>query len=314
MLKILQRIKIELYLINRLLNPKYSPACKFSFKCYVRYFKNRFFGNLLVSRVEPIHFSPRPDFELHMLSQGGNLWMSICSLRSFLYHSQLCPKIVIHDDGSMDEKSIRILKSKFSGLEVISRKEADDLVFNKLELPDKIKEARKSKNNLILRVVDFPLLSRARKIMIMGDDVLFFKRPQEIVDFVEGRSPYQSLISEQSGDYNLGMDEYYMSKYQLIKKRVGYMNADLIIFERNIFTVDKILEFFEHSIKGPDYYFSEMVAMGSIISQSKFSFLPKDKYHIKWAVNENTVAKHFTGPRRQDYFAYGIDLARKTYE
>ncbi|MDP3792316.1 MAG: hypothetical protein Q8Q89_01160 [bacterium] len=309
MFKILKRIKVESYLISRLLNPKYSPACRFNFKCYMRYFKNRFLGDFLVSRIKPIYFSPRPDFELHMLSQGGNLWISVCSIRSFLCQSKLCPKIVIHDDGSMSEKSIGILKNKFSGLEVITRKEADDLIFNKLGLPDKIKESRKSRNNLILRVVDFPLLSRANKIMIMGDDILFFKRPQEIIDFVEGRSPYQSLISEQSGDYDLGMDEYYASKYQLIKKRVGYMNADLIVFERNIFTVDKILEFFEHSIKGPDYYFSEMAAMGSIISQSNFNFLPKDKYHIKSAVNENTVAKHFTGPRRQDYFAYGIDLA-----
>lgn len=313
MFKIIKRIKVELYLISRLLNPKYSPVCRFNLKCYSQYFKNRFLGDFLASKATPIRFSPRSDFELHMLSQGGNLWMLICSLRSFLYHSQLYPKIVIHDDGSMDKRSIEILKNKFSGLEVILRKEADDMIFNKLGLPDKIKEARKSKNNLILRVVDFPLLSRANKIMIMGDDILFFKRPQEIIDFVEGRSTYRALISEQSGDYDLGLDEYYTSKHQLTEKRVGYMNADLIVFERNIFTVDKILEFFEHSIKGPDYYFSEMAAMGSIISQSNFSFLPKDKYHIKSAVNENTVAKHFTGPRRQDYFAYGIDLSQKSF-
>ncbi len=237
--------------------------------------------------------------------------MTIWSLKSFIFHSELCPKIIIHNDGTIGTRAVRILKEKFSGLEVISRQEADDLVFNRSSLSERVKKFRRSNNNLLLRIVDIPLLSRGSKIMVLGDDVLFFKRPQEIIDFVNEKSHHKAVASQNEGRCNLGVTDEYLAKYRLKEKKADFLNPDVLIYDKDCITVEMIEEYFENTIMGADYYFMELSGFACMIGQNNFSFLPIAAYHIKGPVSENTVMKHFTGPRRQDFFAYGIDMARR---
>lgn len=306
-----KRIKKEWHYFRKVIDPKYSPVCRLSLKCYFRYIKNNFFGDYLAARVSPYIFSPQSDFELHILSQKGNLWMSIWSLRSFLYHSGLRPKIVIHSDGTIDGKSARILQEKFSGLEVISREKADNYIFSRSDISEKVKKLRRAKNNLLLKLIDIPLLSHGKKTMIMGDDVLFYSKPKEIIDFIEGRVSYAVLASKDDGPSELGVNEGYLSKYKLIERGADFINSDLLLFNTECVTAVSINEYFDNSLMDENFYFLEMAGLSCILAQSNFSFLPLDKYHIKGPVTEKTVMKHFTSPRRQDLYAYGIDMARK---
>ena len=145
----------------------------------------------------------------------------------------------------------------------------------------------------------------------MGDDVLFFKRPQEIINFVEGKTSYDAIASKCDGVMSLGVDDYYTSKYKLIEKEANRVNADLILFNKNSFNLDGIAEYFEHTLMDENYYFMEMAGFASIMAQGNLGFLPIDKYQIKGKVRQDTVMKHFTSPRRHEFYAYGIDLARK---
>lgn len=255
-------------------------------------------------------YAPNNDFELHMLSQEGNLWTLINSIKSFLFHSKLCPKIVIHSDGSMGEKMIFALKSKLSNLEVITPDQAEKLI-DKLNIPEINRKYRKSKNIFLMRFVDMSYLSCGKKVMIMGDDVLFFKPPQEIIDFVNGKTSYDAIASKCDGVMSLGVDDYYLNKYKLIDKEANRVNADLILFNKDSFNLDGIAEYFEHTLMDENYYFMEMAGFASIIAQGNLGFLPIDKYQIKGVVRQDTVMKHFTSPRRHELYAYGIDLARK---
>ena len=302
--------KKEIFYLSRLLNPKITPACRYSLRCLLRYFKNRYLGNIMAKKTPAYRYTPNDDFELHMLSQRGNLWALINSIGSFLFHSKLCPKIVIHSDGSMDEKMIFALKGKFSNLEVITPDQAEKLI-EKLNIPEINKKYRKSKNIFLMRFVDIPYLSRGKKVMVMGDDVLFFKQPQEIIDFVNGETPYDAIASKCDGTMNLGVDEYYMNKYKLIEKEADSVNADLILFNKDSFNLDGIAEYFEHTLMEESYNLIEMAGFASIMAQGNLGFLPLDKYHIKGKVHQDSIMKHFTSPRRHEFYAYGIDLARK---
>lgn len=237
--------------------------------------------------------------------------MTIWSLKSFIFYSELCPKIIIHNDGSIDEKAIRILKEKFSGLEVISRHEADDFVFNRSSLSERIKKFRRSNNILLMRIIDIPLLSHGNKIMIMGDDVLFYRKPQEIVNFVNEKSHHKAVASQNDGSCNLGVTDKYLDKYKLKEKKADFLNPDVLVYDKDCITADMIEEYFENTIMGADYYFMELAGFACMIGQNDFYFLPLATYHIKGPVSGKTVMKHFTSPRRQELYAYGIDMIRK---
>ncbi len=306
-----RNIKRELYYAGRVFNHKYSPYSKLNFRHYFQYFKNRYWGDFLAAKEKPVRFSLQPDFELHILSQKGNLWMLICCLKAFLFHSNLRPKIVIHSDGTVDEKMIGVLKDKFSGLEVISRKTADEYVYNLSDLSEKAKKMRRTGSNLLLKLTDIPLLAQASKVMILGDDVLFYSKPQEVIDFVEDKTSYQALVSENHGRCELGVTEEYLLKHRLIERRADFINSDFLLFDKECITADLINEYFENSVMDANFYLLEMAGLSCILGQVNFNFLPLSKYHIKGPITENTVFKHFTSPRRQDLFAYGIDEARK---
>jgi hypothetical protein len=49
----------------------------------------------------------------------------------------------------------------------------------------------------------------------------------------------------------------------------------------------------------------------SLIAQTNFLILPLDKYVIKGKPEGGIISKHFTGPRRHEMYAYGIDKVRE---
>lgn len=300
----LNGLKKEIFFLKKMMAENYSPAS------YWRYFKNKFFGSFPVSNIGA-DCKPQNDFELHCLCQKKDLQMLYWALKSFLYHSGLCPQIIIHDDGSIDPKSAREFSGYFSNLRIISKKEADDAILNRRDLSEKLKEHRQFGHSLILKLVDIFLLSQAPKVMILDSDVLFFNKPQEIIDFVENEAGLDALAEAQNGDYNLAVDADYLAEHNLHTQKAAFINSGLILFKKGKLSLVWLLEYFKHCLREPGDYWVEMAGWGSIIAQTNFNFLPLDKYIIKGKPQPDTIMKHFTQPRRHEFYAYGIDMVKK---
>ena len=97
-----KRIKTELFFIKKLFSQKYRLTY------YFNYFKNKLFGKFFLSRLPAYKCNISNDFAIHILCQKKDLQMLEWALRSFLYQSGLCPRIVVHDDGSIDKKSAKV--------------------------------------------------------------------------------------------------------------------------------------------------------------------------------------------------------------
>lgn len=302
---ILKKLKVELFFIRRLFSQKYS------FIDYFNYFKNKLFSDFFLSKLPKYECSINDDFEVHILCQKNDIGMLEWALKSFLYFSKLCPNIIVHDDGSFDKKSASVLESKFRNLRVLFKAEADQLIKDYPGLSDDIRKYRDNGPSIILEFFDLFLLSKAKKVMVCDSDILFFKRPDEIINFINGKIQLDALVSCQYGTYDLMVNKEYEQKYKLREKRVGFMNSGLILLNRENLTLDMFVDYFRNTRREMKDYFLGMAGWGSLISQVNFDFLPADTYIIKNRPNENTVMKHFTSPRRYDFYAYGIDIVRK---
>lgn len=301
-----KRIKRELFYIREIFRYKYS------FISLINYLKNRFFGSFFLEDIKKFNCQMDNDFELHTLCQKRDTPMLTWSLSSFLHHSGLCPKIVVHDDGTLTGESAGFLKNKFSNLEVVFRAEADEIINNMPGLSEKLIEYRKLGHNLILKLVDIYLLSKSSVIMVLDSDVLFFNTPEEIINFiVNNENNYDSLISTHDGSYDLRVSDNYLASYDLVNKKASYMNSGIILFKKDKLTIDKLLEYFDNCLREPADYFVEMAGWGSIIAQTRYHLLPLDKYIIKGKTKTDTIAKHFTGPRRHEFYIYGIDMVKR---
>ena len=310
-MSISKSIKTELFFIRRLLQEGY-----FKPHYWTSYFKNRFFGNYLFTKLPVLEYEADPKIELHTIcsrhSQG--LWMFAWMVRSFVFHSGLRPVVIVHDDGTLDQATANLIITKFPNAKVWFRNETARLITEKPEVPDIVKKARANCHFFLDKLVDSLVLSRAQKLIMSDSDILYYNPPTEVADFVSGKTNLDMLVQRQANEYivhDVGMDNYYNDKYKLEEKKVALMNGGYLMLDRYKFNLGQVAEFLEHVKRPFTDYFIEMSGWSSLMAQANFEFLPPDRYAIKGFLNDKMVMKHYTSPRRYEMFAYGIDEARK---
>jgi len=298
-------IRKELFFIKETLRYGYG------YKGVLRYLVNKFWNSKKIYNFKLPDCKQTDNFEIHFLCQKKDSDMLAWSLTSFIVASGICPKVIVHDDGSFDQKTRDKLEHKFPELTVLSLKKADELISNMAGLSPKLLEYRKHGHKLIYKLIDIFLLSRSDKVMVLDSDVLFFGCPGEILKFINEDAGYDSLISRHDGTYNLMLKPDYLSKYNILKNEANFMNSGIILYKKDKTRTGQLLEYFENTLRKPGDYFVEMTGWGSLIAQTKFDFLAKEGYIIKGKPESGTVAKHFTSPRRHEFYIYGIDMVKK---
>ena len=298
-------IKENLFFIKETLRYGYG------WRGVLKYLINKSWNSKAIYNLKLPSYKLVDGVEIHTLCQRKDSNMLAWSLASFINKSGICPKVVVHDDGSFDRDTADKLEYNFPELRVLFLKKADELINNMTGLSPKLLEYRNRGHKLIYKLIDIFLLSRSEKVMVLDSDVLFFNYPQEILEFINDGNNYDSLISKHDGTYDLKLSENYLKKYDILKNGADTMNSGIILYKKNKIGLNKLLEYFENTQWAPDDYFVEMAGWACLIAQTKFRFLTKEKYIVKGRPETNTIAKHFTSPRRHEFYIYGIDMVRK---
>ena len=142
-----------------------------------------------------------------MLLGHKHVGMCLWSVKSFLYHTGRKYSIVLHDDGSLTESDVETLEKHLVNVRIINKEFADAAVKEKISAFPNITEFRFSNEETInhrgqynkyimsLILLDINLLSSASKRMVMDADVLFFKTPHLLMDWIENPDDTRSLYS-----------------------------------------------------------------------------------------------------------------------
>ena len=88
------------------------------------YYKKVYSKEILFSK--PIICDENSEIELHILTCSLDLLSAMWSLKTFYHYSELRPKLVIHDDGSLStSNNLKIFLKHFKNSNFIKRKDAD---------------------------------------------------------------------------------------------------------------------------------------------------------------------------------------------
>ncbi len=276
---------------------------------FFNYYKNKFFGHYLLKKMEPWHAAAiDSEFELHILSQEFMLWPMAVAIRTFLHYSGLSPAIIVHVEKGFDQKATDLIESKFSNLRVLSWEESTRDIDARADVSSRVKKYRLGKNPIILKLIDVVLLAKTKKVMVLGTDVLFYKRPDEIVDFVKGSADVEAMGAQDIAESPMLITESYAQKYDVYSRRAQHLNSDLLVFRHDLLATEQLEEYLDNSLE-PEAYFVDMTGYAVLLTNLVFKFFPYERYHVKGSVGPETVAKHFTGPRRDELYSYGIDMA-----
>jgi len=131
------------------------------------------------------------DFDLHILLCARDVINGTWTLRSFLHYSELRPQLIIHDDGTLSTDHQQQLLQHFPQARIIRFHQAhDDMSKALADYPSAYRYRLTEYTWPAIKLLDFAHYSRGRAFMVLDADVLFFKRPDEIIQAIKQRNGF----------------------------------------------------------------------------------------------------------------------------
>ena len=133
-----------------------------------------------------VAYVAKDNFDLHILLCARDLINGIWTLRSFFHFSGLTPRLIIHDDGSLTNAHQQTLYQQFPQAQFIPYAQAHyDMTQRLADRPNCYRYRISEYSWPAIKLLDFAYYSNNRPFMVLDADVLFFKRPQEILQAIE---------------------------------------------------------------------------------------------------------------------------------
>jgi hypothetical protein len=136
-----------------------------------------------ILQTRPFKCNPYAKTEIHTITGHYHLFMYIAALKSFLrFYDDVA--IVVHDaDGTLSGDDKNILQHHIRGVVIIDKKIADKQIKDILHYFPKCRKYRSRILNS-LELLDNGLLADTEKIITMNSDVLFLKKPEELIQWI----------------------------------------------------------------------------------------------------------------------------------
>jgi hypothetical protein len=134
----------------------------------------------------PAMLGRSPGVEVHTLVSSEHVPLYLFAAKS-LARFWDGPRAVVHDDGTLTDEDRGVLRAHVPGLRIATRPEADARVAPLLEQYPTVAAVRRN-NVRILQLVDYFLLAEADTVIGMDSDVVFLRRPDDLIQWVDDRT------------------------------------------------------------------------------------------------------------------------------
>ena len=245
--------------------------------------------------------------EIHVLTCERDWLDLIWSLKSFFAVCERRFRLCIHDDGSVSSRGTAALREHFPDARIISRREADEHAEAEF-LKDYRRCADLRRTNVLaLKVFDFAAHLRAPRLLLIDSDILFFSRPNVLLDRVcDARYELNSL----NKDWGLG----YTVEPARIQPMLDFdfqapINSGLGLMHRESYQ----LEWFERWLALPGVighpHRIEQTLVGLACSRYGHEYLPTEYDVTLDSTRPAEIVKHYTGPIRHLLYREGVRRA-----
>ncbi len=153
---------------------------------YYEFYKRR------ILRTNSVECDPESDLEIHILVCKRDFFNFLWSIKTFSYFSKLTFDLIIHEDGTLKESHIAILEKHCSKAKIIRYREASYQIDAHLSNHKYCRKLRFHKDFFRqgIKIFDFPFYSKREKIMGLDPDVMFFRRPIELINFIRNKQHF----------------------------------------------------------------------------------------------------------------------------
>jgi len=251
------------------------------------------------ARRPPLEKLKNPDISVHLLVSSKTWHAGLLAAISFEFFTERHWNLFIHEDGSLCDKAKQRIEKVLPGVHFISRKQGEEKVKQALaNYP--VCLAHRATHNLFLKFFDIPLFAPGERFIFLDSDVLFYAKPEEIIDWADS--------GNDSFFYNKDTKEKYCIPRSDIQRELNielwpFFNSGLMLIPKKALSwkiAEEFLLTFETTAHHPQFFEQTLYAvMASIWNQGEA--LPLT-YEISWGFfrDRKSIARHYVGAFKYD--------------
>ncbi len=250
------------------------------------------------------------DVIIHSLAGEEQAPLFAWMLASFHHVTQRNWSVVLHDDGTLTAETAEALVKIFdSRLNILTREDADNEMANVLVQHLHCQQYR-VRHPLALKIFDIPVLTPAERYLLIDSDVLFFRRPNTLLNWVDSGKKECWFNEDVQEASLLSPDE---AKEVFNIKLWPKVNSGLCCI-----TTEAIdLDFCDHAMRkskianGRLWRIEQTLHALCVSRYNKGGILPH-YYEVSLgkSASDDCIARHYVGAVRDRFFAEGLPTVK----
>ena len=263
--------------------------------------------------VQTENVSAGAGVEVHLVCCLKDYLCALWALKTFYFAAGVSYPLVVHLNGTMTTRALSRLRTHLPNARILQQQDIEGTVTNWLVNHNcpRLQQVR-SKNGFMLKLVDVNLLSEARRLLVLDSDVLFFRRPDELLSAVRGAPDGMLFQRDADSTYNLTLDE---ARTELGINLAPRVNTGIMLFTKSAVDLCRCEALLEHPAVARQTGWVEQTLYALVASAGdSVRYLSAD-YLVSLEPEESLaslVARHYAGPSRRYLTEEGLPFALQT--
>ena len=252
--------------------------------------------------------------EVHLVCCQKDYLCALWALKSFYFTAAVTYPLIVHLNGHMTALALTRLRKHLPNARLLQQEEADKTVIDWLEANHcpRLQKTR-AKNGFMLKLIDVNLLSRDPNVLLLDSDVLFFRRPQELLDAVQAPLGGSLFQRDAGSTYNVTLDE---ARTELGISLAPAVNTGIVLFNTDSIDLRRCEELLGHP---------GVARQTGWIEQTLYALVASEQQHVRYLPSTYLVsldaesdlsrltARHYAGPSRRYLTEEGLPFAARKF-
>jgi hypothetical protein len=274
-----------------------------------RYYAEQF--PLAIYDSKPIPCGDTRGYEMHILTCERDRTMAFWALKSFYHYLGERPPLVVHDDGSLADESFRLFNDHFPGCTVIPahRADADSRLREALQsLPLCELWRFRCDFQLAKKLFDFACFATEPFIVSIDSDILFFRKPLEILEYASAPTPFMSSDYQEAYEFDTALVRRAGQDFDLVPRlNTGLFGLRIEDFDFSL--VETLLQACVDASPARRFEFwkgwLEQTMLACLFSKSGGRVLDLSRYQISsMLIGDETISQHFVNDGSRSAFCH----------
>src|SRR6266850_138676 len=239
--------------------------------------------------------------DTHILTYSRDYLSAIWALKSFYHYSGVSYPLIIHLQGTVTQRMIARLREHFPTATLITQPEADLNAEHWLMQHGYLRLlAARRQSTMMMKLIDFVITGRATHLLAIDSDVIFFRRPEELLVATDEPLGADLFMHDAESSYNLSETQALNDLGINLAPRV---NCGVMLFPRENQRLARCEAYLTHPAVARPSGLMEQTMHALYASESERVSYLADSYYVSPAQTsadlDHLVCRHYAGPSRR---------------